>query len=92
MERRFNLKLDIEVLRVSELLYSLLKEGRLKFTKELDMTVTYHDPCHLTRSMAVALPEQKRQRVYEPQRAVIDAIPGGRVHRNITKSRRFLVL
>jgi Fe-S oxidoreductase len=27
----------------------LIKEGRIKFTKEVPMRVTYHDPCHLGR-------------------------------------------
>jgi Fe-S oxidoreductase len=26
-----------------------IKDGKLKFTKPLDMKVTYHDPCHLGR-------------------------------------------
>ncbi|HUX98502.1 MAG TPA: (Fe-S)-binding protein [Candidatus Deferrimicrobium sp.] len=42
-------KHDIEILHTSELLEQLLKEGKLKLTKKVPLTVTYHDPCHLGR-------------------------------------------
>lgn len=43
------LGLDIEVLHVVEYMDRLIKEGKIKFTKSIPMTVTYHDPCHLGR-------------------------------------------
>jgi Fe-S oxidoreductase len=46
---RLGLKKDIEVLHITEYLERLIAEGRLKPTKEIPMTVTYHDPCHLGR-------------------------------------------
>lgn len=72
----FDLKPDFEVIHTVELLHSLLKEGKLKFTKELDMTVTYHDPCHMGRHVSIYLPELEKAKVYEPPREVLKAIPG----------------
>ena len=40
---------NIEVLHITEYLDKLIKEGKLKFRKSLDMVVPYHDPCHLGR-------------------------------------------
>ncbi|AQR97493.1 (Fe-S)-binding protein [Clostridium saccharoperbutylacetonicum] len=42
-------KIDIEVLHITEYLHQLIKEGKIKLTKEVPLTVTYHDPCHLGR-------------------------------------------
>ena len=41
--------LNAEVLHVVEYLERLITEGKLQFTKEINKTVTYHDPCHLGR-------------------------------------------
>ena len=42
-------KLDFEVLHISEVVRKLLEEGKLRPAKNLDMKVTYHDPCLLGR-------------------------------------------
>jgi Fe-S oxidoreductase len=42
-------KPEIEIYHFTEYLDKLIKEGKLKFTKKVPMTVTYHDPCHLGR-------------------------------------------
>jgi Fe-S oxidoreductase len=42
-------KMNFEVVHISEYLEQLIKEGRIKFSKEVPMRVTYHDPCHLGR-------------------------------------------
>ncbi|MFA5890528.1 MAG: (Fe-S)-binding protein [Actinomycetota bacterium] len=57
---------EFEVIHHSELLARLVKEGRLKPSKETAAAITYHDPCYLARHNGV---------VDEP-RKVIDSIPG----------------
>lgn len=46
---QFNLRGDLEMLHTTEYFDRLIKEGKLKPTKKVDLTVTYHDPCHLGR-------------------------------------------
>jgi len=41
--------LKIKVLHTVEYLDMLIREGKLKFTRQVPVTVTYHDPCHLGR-------------------------------------------
>ena len=62
-----------EVLHTVEFIERLIKEGRIKFTKTIPMTVTYHDPCHLGRLGERYIPWQGEEKkilgqivVYEP--------------------------
>lgn len=42
-------KFDFEVLHISELVYEFLNQGKLQLRSRLPLTVTYHDPCFLSR-------------------------------------------
>lgn len=57
---------NIEVLHISILLAHLIDEGKIKFEIENNITVTYHDPCHLGRFYGI----------YEAPRKIIKALPG----------------
>ena len=46
---QFGVKGDVQVLHISQYLGQLVQQGRLKPAKDVAMTVTYHDPCHLGR-------------------------------------------
>ena len=46
---RFGFKADVEVFHVSQYLGQLIKERRLQPNRDVPMTITYHDPCHLGR-------------------------------------------
>ncbi|NPV74947.1 MAG: (Fe-S)-binding protein [Anaerolineae bacterium] len=56
----------VEFLHMSEYLLRLMNSGQLKFTRSLDLKMTYHDPCDLGR----------RLEIYEPPRQVLALLPG----------------
>ncbi|MCP4625367.1 MAG: hypothetical protein GY850_17875, partial [bacterium] len=61
--------IEFEVVHVTQLLAQLIEEGKIKFTKEVPMTVTWHDPCHIGRHGGI----------YEEPRNILKAIPGLKV-------------
>ena len=46
---QYHLKGDLEVLHTTEFFYRLLQQGKLKPSKKVNLTITYHDPCRLGR-------------------------------------------
>lgn len=58
--------MDIPVLHTTELVSSLLKDGKLKPKKDVGLNAAYHDPCMLGRWCEV----------YEPPREALGALPG----------------
>jgi len=65
-----------EVLHMVEFIDRLIKEGQIKFTKSVPMTVTYHDPCHLGRRDHVYVPGEPIMGIYDAPRDIIRSIPG----------------
>ncbi|MGM0853812.1 4Fe-4S dicluster domain-containing protein [Rossellomorea arthrocnemi] len=58
--------LEAEVYHHTELLYDLVKEGRLKPKYEVNETITFHDSCYLGRY----------NEVYDPPREILKSISG----------------
>jgi len=68
-----------EVVHHTELLARLIKDGRIKPAGEVDVAVTYHDPCYLGR----------HNRVFDAPRDILGTIPGVKLNempRNREKS------
>jgi len=42
-------KPEIEIFHITQYIHRLIEEGKIRFTKKIPLTVTYHDPCHLGR-------------------------------------------
>ncbi|MFX1296521.1 MAG: (Fe-S)-binding protein [Promethearchaeota archaeon] len=61
-----NSKHEFEVLHTTQLLERMIKNNELELTKEINLKVTYHDPCHLGRHMSE----------FDSPRNILKKIPG----------------
>lgn len=59
-------EMPFQVFHITEWLHRKMHEGRLRFTKSINVRVTYHDPCRLGRFC----------RIFEPPRKLITSVPG----------------
>ena len=67
-------KLDIELVHITQFLDKLIKDGKIKL-KEVNKTVTYHDPCHIGRGI-MSSSRPRRRGLYKQPRRILEAIPG----------------
>jgi Fe-S oxidoreductase len=72
---KLGLDTGLKVSHITEYLAGLFEKGKLKPKESVDMTVTYHDPCHLGRLSEPWIAWQgvqrmRHMRVYEPPRTL----------------------
>ena len=63
---KFGLNHGIEIVHLPEFLLKKIKDDELKLTKDVNMKITYHDPCHIGRHMGM----------YRQPRDLLEKIPG----------------
>jgi Fe-S oxidoreductase len=87
---RIGRELPVEVMHITEYLGRLVETGRLRFTREVPLTVTYHDPCHLGRMgepfkgewngdkllRPMRMKRDGHGGIFDPPREILKAIPG----------------
>ncbi|MFW9828135.1 MAG: (Fe-S)-binding protein [Candidatus Thorarchaeota archaeon] len=64
--KKFGLDHGIEILHLPEFIQDKVNKNEIKFENNLNMKITYHDPCHIGRHMGI----------YEPPREILKNIPG----------------
>jgi Fe-S oxidoreductase len=63
---------NIQVLHITEYLDLLIKNGKLRLSKKVPMSVTYHDPCHLGRLGEPFVPWNGKEKVVFNQMYIYD--------------------
>ena len=69
-------KMNFEILHVTEYIQQLTKNKKIKYKREVPVTVTWHDPCHLGRMSRPYVPGKDLEGVYEEPREILRGIPG----------------
>jgi Fe-S oxidoreductase len=72
---KLGLQPGLKISHITEYLAELVADGALKPAKPVDMTVTYHDPCHLGRLSEPwidwkGVQRERHMRVYDPPRVL----------------------
>jgi Fe-S oxidoreductase len=72
--------MDFEVVHILPLVAGLLKQGKLKPKKKLDLTAAWHDPCHLVRMGGKGvIGAGDFEGIWREPRAILEALPGFRL-------------
>jgi len=61
-----------EVVHTVEYLERLIKQGKIKFTRNIPLKVTYHDPCHLGRQGEPYIPWQGKEKKIKNQIVIFE--------------------
>jgi Fe-S oxidoreductase len=64
--KKFGLDHGVEILHLPEFINERIKNNEIEFINNLELKITYHDPCHIGRHLGI----------YEPPREVLKSIPG----------------
>ena len=59
-------RVSFEVIHITQLLFQLIQQGKIEFTKAYGKKVAYHDPCYLGRHNGI----------FEEPRGILKKIPG----------------